>query len=53
MAAKKTTKKSTKKVAPAGLHKEVHHIWGWVVLTLGVTMIFAVAGYYYLSFLVV
>jgi hypothetical protein len=44
--AKKTTKKQVKK---AGLHMEVHDIWGWVVLALGVLIIFSVAGYYYLS----
>jgi len=43
-AAKKAVKKS-------GLHKEVHHIWGWVVLTVGIATIFMVAGYYYLAML--
>ena len=42
-----------KKAKKAGLHREVHHNWGYVVLALGALMIFAVAGYYYLNFLVV
>lgn len=49
-----TAKKATKKkaVKKAGLHKEVHHLWGWVVLTVGIATIFMLAGYYYLSILV-
>jgi hypothetical protein len=41
-----------KKSKKAGLHREVNHSWGYVVLALGALMIFAVAGYYYLTFLV-
>lgn len=44
--AKKKAKASKKAV---GLNKEVSHIWGWVVLTLGTLIIFSVAGYYYLT----
>jgi len=39
-----------KKAQKSGLNKEVNHIWGWVVLALGALTIFAVAGYYYLTF---
>ena len=46
MAAKKKAKKT-------GLHAEVNHIWGWVVMAIGIFTIFAIAGYYYLSFQVV
>lgn len=44
--AKKKSKKS-------GMHREVAHYWGWVVLALGALTIFSVAGYYYLTFMVV
>lgn len=37
-----------KKVKKAGIHKEVHHLWGWAVLTVGIFTIFSVAAYYYL-----
>jgi hypothetical protein len=37
-----------KKVKKAGMHQEVHHVWGWVVLVLGALMIFSVVGYYFL-----
>lgn len=40
------TKKQTKKVS---VHTEVHGIWGWVILGVGILAIFAVAGWYYLS----
>ena len=39
-------KKATKKV---GLKMEVHDNWGWVVLAIGVLIIFSVAGFYYLT----
>jgi hypothetical protein len=38
-----------KKVKKTGLHMEVNDIWGWVVLTLGILIIFSVAGWYYLT----
>lgn len=41
-----------KKKAKAGLHREVAHIWGWVVLAASALIIFAVAGYYYLTMVV-
>lgn len=44
MAAKKKAKK-------AGLHREVHDMWGWVVFAAGTLVILSVAGYYYLNFL--
>ncbi len=50
MAAKKKASTKTKPKTPqGGLHRQVHDIWGWVVLALGMLMIFSVAGYYYLS----
>lgn len=42
-----------KKAKKSGLHREVHHMWGWVVLAVGALMIFSVAGYWYLNFLTV
>jgi len=50
-AAKKKATSAKKTVKKSGLHKEVHHLWGWVVLTLGIATIFMVAGYYYLTML--
>ncbi len=38
-----------KKVKKTGWHMEVHDMWGWVVLVLGILIIFSVAGYYYLT----
>ena len=37
-----------KKAKKAGIHTEVHEIWGWVVLTIGIAAILGVAGYFYL-----
>lgn len=42
----KAKKKAAKK---SSLHKEVHHMWGWVVLAAGILMILSVAGYYYVN----
>jgi len=42
-----------KKAKKTGLHMEVHNMWGWVVLAVGALIIFSVAGYFYLSFMVV
>ena len=38
-----------KKAKKSGVHAEVNHMWGWVVLTLGALVIFSVAGFYYLT----
>ncbi len=38
-----------KKAKKAGIHQEVHHMWGWVVLAVAALIIFSVAGWYYLT----
>lgn len=38
-----------KKAKKSGLNREVHDIWGWVVLVVGMMVIFSVAGWYYLT----
>jgi len=38
-----------KKAKKTGMHREVHNMWGWVVLTAGALIIMLVAGYWYLS----
>jgi len=43
-------KKKAKKV---GMHREVHDMWGWVVLGVGALIILSVAGFWYLNFVVV
>lgn len=40
-----------KKVAKSGWKREVNDIWGWVVLTIGIFAILAIAGWYYYTML--
>ncbi len=43
----------TKKATPqTGLHKEVHDIWGWVVLAIGIAVILGLVYYYNLNMIV-